>query len=96
MKPTKNKDTEDIKKHQTEKGRGKQRSRFRYSLRDENDKAIAELELKRQKIEKDIEHEETELSRLEEQSSSIEKACNDAQQLFQSMLAELKAKLLSA
>ncbi|CAL4992644.1 unnamed protein product [Urochloa decumbens] len=35
------------------------------SLRDENDKAIAVLELKRQKIEKEIEHEETELSRLE-------------------------------
>ncbi|CAO2144422.1 unnamed protein product [Urochloa humidicola] len=66
------------------------------SLRDENNKAMAELELKQQKIEKEIEHEETELSRLEEAGSSIAKACDDAQRLFHSMLAKLHAKLLSA
>ena len=56
------------------------------SLLDENNKAIAELEQKLeqlrqegQKIVKEKEREQSELSRLEEVGSSIEKACDDAQ-----------------
>jgi chromosome segregation ATPase len=73
------------------------------SLLDENKKAIAELEqkleqlrLEGQKIKKEIEHEESELSRLQEVDNSIEKACDDAQRLFRSILAELELKMLNA
>jgi hypothetical protein len=60
-------------------------------------KAVAELEhlrQKRQKIE-EREHEQSELSRLQE-GRSIDKACDDAQLLFSSILAELQPKLLNA
>ncbi|KAL6654102.1 hypothetical protein ACP70R_007567 [Stipagrostis hirtigluma subsp. patula] len=69
------------------------------SLLNENDKAIGELEQKlghlRQKgrnIEKKVEHEKLELSRLEEVECSIEQACRNAKQLFTSILAELQPK----
>ena len=72
------------------------------SLLDENNKAVAELEKihehlrqKGQKI-KEREHEQSELSRLEEEGRSIDKACDDARRLLSSILAELQPKLLNA
>ena len=72
------------------------------SLLDENNKAVAELELKPkhlrpkgQKIE-EREHEQSELSRLEEEGRSIDKAYDDAQRQFSSILAELQPKLSNA
>ena len=73
------------------------------SLLDENNKAVAELELKLkhlrqkgQKIEEEREHEQSELSRLEEEGRSIDKAYDDAQRQFSSILAELQPKLSNA
>ncbi|CAN6372376.1 unnamed protein product [Urochloa humidicola] len=69
------------------------------SLLDENDEAIAELEqklghlrLKGHKIKRDMEHEQSELERLGEVRRGIEKACDDAEQLFSSIMAELQQK----
>ncbi|CAL4992652.1 unnamed protein product [Urochloa decumbens] len=68
-----------------------------HSLLDENDKAIAELEqklghhrLKGQKIEKDMEHKESEIERLKEALSGIDKACYDYKQLFSRIMDELQ------
>ncbi|CAL4987542.1 unnamed protein product [Urochloa decumbens] len=68
-----------------------------HSLLDENDKAIAELEqklghhrLQGQKIEKDMEHKESEIERLKEALSGIDKACYDYKQLFSRIMEELK------
>ena len=73
------------------------------SLLDENNKAVAELEKihehlrqKGQKIEEEREHGQSELSRLEEEGRSIDKAYDDAQRQFSSILAELQPKLSNA
>ncbi|CAL4987544.1 unnamed protein product [Urochloa decumbens] len=68
-----------------------------HSMLDENDKAIAELEqklghhrLQGQKIEKDMEHKQSEIERLKEALSGIDKACYDYKQLFSRIMEELK------
>ncbi|OEL27757.1 hypothetical protein BAE44_0011224, partial [Dichanthelium oligosanthes] len=71
-------------------------------LLDENGKAIAELEknlcnrrYEGQKIAKEKEHKDAELSRLKAADSNVEEACGDDEQKFRSVVVELQRKHLT-